>query len=251
MADIRTRIKHWWLEKSTQSHSPAPRVSQDVLHLFRLRREHRLLRLRFNGIGQEYQSLLLEVDLKNNRLLLDEPFPPLAESRMLGGLKVEVASIEGAASTRFETRVQGVLVQRGMAALAVAVPDSVVAFQRRNHYRLSVQDHMPVQAVLRHESLGNVAAQVVDLSSQGIRLLVPQLDAQGPLQTAPLFLRLADERGMLCTLRVCSQQPAADHENSILGGQLVGLNQPQTQLIERFIVRSQRVQRQREMALES
>ena len=251
MADIRTRLKHWWQEKNGPAGDRELRVSQDVLHLFRIRREHRLLRLRFAGIAQEYQSLLLEVDLKNNRLLLDEPFPVMAESELFNGRRLEVASIEGAASTRFETRIQGMTFYRGLNALGCALPASVIAFQRRNHFRLSVQDNVPVQAVLRHDGLGNLAAQVLDLSSSGVRIQVPSLADQEPLVTTPLFLKLANERGMLCTLRVCSQLHTSDKESTVLGGELMGLNPPQIQLVERFIARTQRLQRQREMALES
>ena len=250
MADIRNRLRQWWQERSGAAGDPQLNASQDLLHLFRLRREHRLLRLRFAGIAQEYQSLLLDVDLRGHRLLLDEPFPTLAEAELFEGRKLEVASIEGAASTRFGTRIQGLVAQGDLNALAVAIPVSVAAFQRRNHFRLSVPDRMPVQAILRHDTLGNLSARVLDLSSSGIRILVPSLALQSPLQTAPLLLKLPHDRGMLCTLKVCSQQHSPDQENTVLGGELVGLNPPQVQLVERFIARGQRLQRQQEMALE-
>ena len=251
MADIRTRIRHWWNEKNAQPDIPNTPVSQDILHLFRLRREHRLLRLRFNGLGQDFQSLLLEVDLRNRRLILDEPFPAVDETRLVAGRRVDVASIEGAASTRFESRVEGLQQHRDLPALVLAMPESVTAFQRRNFFRLAVQEHMPVQAVLRHQVLGNLSARVLDLSSRGVRISVPSLEEHDPLQTAPFLLKLAGDRGFLCTLRVCSQHSSLDQESSVLGGALEGLNPPQLQLIERFIARSQRTQRQRELALET
>lgn len=250
MNDIRMRLKHWWQEKNVPVGGRDMPVPEDVLHLFRLRREHRLLRLRFAGIGQDYQSLLLEVDLKHGRLLLDDPFPLLAESELFGGRRLEVASIEGAASTRFETRVQGVGTLGDAKILSVAMPDSVAAAQRRNRFRLTVREHMPVQAILRPEALGNLAAQVLDLSSAGVRLKVPALLERSSLESAPLYLRLGEERGLLCTLRVCSLQHSPDKENSLIGGELLGLNAPQIQMIERFVARLQRLQRQREMALD-
>ncbi len=251
MADIRTRLKYWWQERGGATSQREPQVSQDVLHLFRLRREHRLLRLRFAGIAQEFQSLLLEVDLRNNRLLLDAPFPALAPSELMRGRRLEVASIEGPASTRFDTQVQGLATHRDFDALEVGLPGAVVASQRRNHFRLAVQENMSIQAILRHDQLGNLSAQVLDLSSRGIRILVSSLAEQMALVTAPLLLKLGNDRGMLCTLRVCSQQHSLDKEHTVVGGELVGLNPPQIQQMERFIARIQRLQRQREMALES
>lgn len=245
MTDIRARLKQWWQGK--HSGAEVVELSQDVLQLFRLRREHRLLRLKFAGMSQSFQSLLLEVDLKRQRLLLDEPFPVLTEGEWYEGRPLEVVSMEGTASTRFETRVQGLVSHEGFSALAVAMPVAVHAAQRRRHYRLEIQKHMPVQAVLRLEPFGNLAATVLDLSVSGVRLQVPSLAGQAPLQSAPFYLRLGSEPGILCTVRVCNLQHGA--EWSVIGGELVGLNPQQHQLIERFIARHQRLQRQREMAL--
>lgn len=247
MTDIKARLKQWWQDMSAGAAGQAVEVSQDALHLFRLRREHRLLRLKFAGIDQDFQSLLLEVDLKRGRLVLDEPFPALKEGELLEGRVLEAVSVEGSASTRFETKVQGLVTHGGLNALAVAMPAAVHAAQRRNHFRLEIQEHMPVQAVLRLESLGNVAVKVLDLSATGVRLQVPSLSKQAPLQSAPFYLRLGGEQAMLCTLRVCNLHHA--RESSLLGGELVGLNKQQHRLIERFIARNQRLQRQQEMAL--
>lgn len=248
MAYIRNRFRHWWNVKNSKPDILNSPVSQDILHLFRLRREHRLLRLRFSGVKQDFQSLLLEVDLRNQRLILDEPFPAVDESRLMAGRWVTVASIEGAASTQFESRVEGLQVYRDLQALVLAMPDSVTACQRRNYFRLIVQEHMPVQAILRHQFLGSLSARVLDLSCRGVRVAIPSIEEYGPIQTAPFLLKLTGDQGFLCTLRVCSQQALPDQETSILGGALEGLTPPQQQLIERFIARSQRVQRQRELA---
>ena len=247
MADIRIRLKNWWQWKNTLVQEQDIPVSQDMLHLFRLRREHRLLRLCFSGIKQDFQSLLLEVDLKQGRLLLDEPFPHLPEGEYLAARTVSVASVEGAASTRFESRIQGLVPYHDANALVLALPASVTAAQRRNHFRLPVLDHMPVKAMLRLENQRTHSAQVLDLSSQGVRLMVHSRVDLLPGQTTTLLLRIGDENGMLCSLRICNCQPIKNA--TLLGGELLGLNPPQIQLIERFIARTQRIQRQREMAL--
>lgn len=249
MADIRSRLLNWWQVKSGAGNGPDVHVSPDMLHLFRLRREHRLLRLRFGGIKQDFQSLLLEVDLKARCLLLDAPFPSLADSEVFAGQKLDVASIEGAAATRFETRVHTFRAHQDASALVVALPDSVTAAQRRNHFRLPILEHTPIQAMVRLDSMGSLNAQVLDLSSKGVRLTVPGMSSPGQSSMLPLLLRLGDERGMLCTLRVCSQQPTQEKDALQLGGELVGLNPPQIQQIERFIARIQRQQRQRDLAL--
>ena len=251
MAEIAHKLKNWWQERTGRRSTSDIRIAKDVLQLYRLRREHRLLRVKVPGVEGDLQSLLLEIDLRNQRMLLDEPFPLRVEMEAMVGRRLQVASVEGAASTRFETTALAVESLRGLPVLSVALPVAVVAAQRRNNYRLAVDEHTHIQAILRHDELGNLAARVMDLSVQGIRLEVPGIITDALDGVVNLFLRMGMEQGMLCQLRVCSQQPVYGEEATLVGGQFQGLNPPQVQTIERFIVRSQRAQRQREMALTS
>lgn len=250
MAGISLRLKNWWQDRSVQQTPGEQRVSQDVLHLFRLRREHRLLRMRIDGVQGEFQTLLLEVDLRGQRLLLDEPFPLPLPLEAMAGRRVQVSSNEGAASTRFESRVYGKALVHDESLLSLEMPASVNAAQRRNHYRLAVDDRTQVEAMVRSAGVGNLPARVLDLSSKGIRVEVQGHHPLPENSVVPLFLRLGAEQGMLCDLRVRSLHLRSFTDDiTLLGGQFDGLNPPQLQLIERFIVRCQRSQRQRELAL--
>lgn len=249
MSGISLKLKNWWQERYPVRGGDQ-RVSQDMLHLFRLRREHRLLRLRIEGVAGEFQSLLLEVDMRGQRLLLDEPFPLPLPLDAMSGRRAQVSSNEGPASTRFESPVLGKAVQGEVPVLALALPLSVSAAQRRNSYRLAVDERMPVAALLRVAGVGSLDARVLDLSVQGIRLEIPGHHPGLRESTAPLVLRLGAEQGMLCQLQIRSLHLRSLSESStILGGRLDGLNPPQLQQIERFIARCQRSSRQREMAL--
>ena len=250
MAGISVKLKHWWQERSGVRTIGEDRVSQDILHLFRLRREHRLLRMRVEGVTGEFQTLLLEVDLRGQRLLLDEPFPLPLPVEAMTGRRVEVASNEGAASTRFDSRVIGKAQLHGENLLSLEMPVSVSASQRRNHYRLTVDERTHVEAMVRVPAMGNVPARVLDLSSKGIRLELPGHYPTLTHNLVPLFLRLGTEQGMLCELQIRSLQLRSFGDDAtLLGGSMDGLNPPQLQLIERFIVRCQRTQRQRELEL--
>ncbi len=247
MAGFSLKLKNWWQDRSS-ARPVDQRVSQDVLHLFRLRREHRLLRMRIDGIQGEFQTLLLEVDVSGQRLLLDEPFPLPLPLEAMSGRRVHVASNEGAASTRFDSLVLGKAMHKDVPLLALAMPASVSAAQRRNSYRLAVDERTPVEAMLRCAGAGTLEARVLDLSVQGIRLEVPGHHPE--LQQAPLLLRLGGEQGMLCQLQIRNLNLRSFGDNTtLLGGRFDGLNPPQVQQIERFIVRCQRSQRQRELAL--
>lgn len=250
MAGISVKLKEWWQERGSPRGPEGLHVPQDMLHLFRLRREHRLLRVKISGLEGDFQSLLLEVELRGQRLLLDEPFPQRVPLDALVGRRIQVASIEGDASTRFDSSILGVDRSQASPMLSLALPTNVLAGQRRNAYRLTVDEHTATEAILRKTGVSNLTARVLDLSIHGIRIEVPGHHSELVNSSAPLFLRLGSEQGMLCQLHIRSLQTRlADGETTLLGGRFDGLNPPQLQLIERFIVRSQRAQRQRELAL--
>lgn len=249
MAGVSVKLRSWWQEKTAAKPALQRRVSEDVLHLFRLRREHRLLRVRCQGVEEVFQSLLLEVDIQQDRLILDEPFPHRLPAQSWVGRKVKVASDEGSMATRFESNVVELTELDQVPALILAMPLEIMAAQRRHSFRVALEPHSPVDAVVRLPGVGNLAATVVDLSAQGIRLVIPGLfnsiDAN-----ARLCLRLGSEAPMVCELDVRNMAAAAmDDDKTVVGATMVGLNLVQVKTVERFLLRLQRVKRQRELEL--
>lgn len=249
MEGVSSKLKNWWQQKTNVSAKAetAQSVSEEVMHLFRLRREHRLLQARFSGVEDIFQSLLLEVDLEQNRLLLDEPFPHRFPAQSWVGRRIHVSTSEGGLATRFESRVSSIVSMDQGTALVLEMPRDIMAAQRRRHFRVNVSRRMPVDAVVRLPGQGNLAATVLDLSASGVRFAIPgehqQLDEE-----SKLCLRLGSEAPMVCLLSVRYLRPSLQEEDCTeVGAKLSGLNSSQLKIIERFLVRMQRAQRQIEL----
>ena len=194
-----------------------------------------------------FQSLLLEVDLEQNQLIMDEPFPHRFPAQYWIGRRIKVSTSENGLATRFDSRVSGAMALEQGNALIVEMPRDIMAAQRRSSFRLAVNARMPVDAVVRLPEQGNLAAKVLDLSAAGIRLAIPGEFSELGEETR-LALRLGAEAPMVSQLSVRHVQLSADEESSTeLGALLTGLNSTQAKTIERFLVRMQRVQRQREL----
>ena len=247
MEGVSSKLKSWWQQKNTTKSEPVPTVSEEVMHLFRLRREHRLLQARFSGVEDVFQSLLLEVDLEQNRLLLDEPFPHRFPVQSWVGRRIKVSTSEGGLATRFESRVCDLVQLDQASALVLEMPRDIMAAQRRHHFRVIVNRRMPVDAVVRLPGQGNLAATVLDLSASGIRLSIP--GAFSVLEEdAKLCLRLGAESPMVSLLSVRNLMPSTQEDDyTEVGAMMSGLNSSQLKTIERFLVRMQRAQRQQEL----
>jgi c-di-GMP-binding flagellar brake protein YcgR len=247
MAGMSNRLKNWWQQKSVVQQVPAQAVSEEVMQLFRLRREHSLLQARFTGVDDVFQSLLLEVKPEQNCLWLDEPFPQRFPAHYWVGRRIRLATCEGEFSTRFESRVSAVLPQGQAHVLVVDMPRDIMAAQRRHHYRVAINGRMPVDAVVRVPEIGNLSARVRDMSVSGVRLDIPGLHQQLE-DGACLALRLGSETPMLSQLSVRYLRPCgAEQDNTAVGAMMTGLNPSQLKVVERFLVRMQRLQRQQEL----
>lgn len=247
MEAVSAKLKSWWQQRNNSKPIEQRTVSEEVMHLFRLRREHSLLQARFTGVEDVFQSLLLEVDLEQNQLILDEPFPHRFPAQYWIGRRIKVSTSENGLATRFDSQVSGAMALDQGNALIVDMPREIMAAQRRSSFRLSVNARMPVDAVVRVPEQGNLAARVLDLSAAGIRLAIPGEFAELGEETR-LALRLGSEAPLVSQLSVRHVQPAAEEEPyTELGARLTGLNNSQSKTIERFLVRMQRAQRQREL----
>ncbi|MAR91521.1 MAG: hypothetical protein CML06_11670 [Pseudomonadales bacterium] len=214
----------------------------------RLRREHHLLQVRSPGLDQWFQSLVLEVDVSGQRLLLDEPFPHQLPAAAWQGRRLRVSTREGSLGTLFDTEVRQVLQQPEGIALVTAMPRQVEAAQRRRHFRVAVHSGMPVDAVVRLPASGNMAARVLDLSVSGVRVALPGEHEQLPAGSR-LWLRLGLEDPMVAMLSACYLRPSPLLPDATeVGAHLNGLNPQQMKVLERFLFRLQRLQRQRELA---
>ncbi len=246
MTGVAFGLKQWWQKVDERPVTTAP-VSDELMQLFRLRREHRLLRVRVRGQDEVFQSLLVDIDLDKQCLLLDEPFPnswPLASWL---DRRIKVDTMESGFSTAFEAKVIGLDQQGRSPVLRLGIPQDISTAQRRHNFRVTVDETIPVQALLSLEGIGKVAADVLDLSARGVRLrvigLYPEL-----AQNFKVQLRLERDKIIQSELTVKNfLMDESDDGVTIVGGTLSGINPAEVRHIERFLIRVQRLQRQSAM----
>ena len=239
-------LKNWWQKTSSTPKTDAP-VSEELLQLFRLRQAHSLLRVRINGQPEIFQSLLLDIDLENEILVLDEPFPNQWPIVSWLNRRVTVDTMDPGLQTRFETHVAAID-DGERPSLRLAIPYTVGREQRRKYFRLAVDGSVPVKALIRDRELGNLAAKVMDLSTRGIRLQVsghyPELD-----QNFPLTIGLDRQPSFNCELAVRNfKLHHAPDQVTTVGGMLTEITPADQRMIDRFLLQIQRAQRRMAVA---
>lgn len=178
-------------EASSESSARAPRWIDDAAEIGRLliQAAGRRLMLAVGGSGGPRNALLLAADPNTQTLVIDPPFPPLAQPPQLGEMLSLSTRIDGAVmdfSTTFEAHAE----LAGEEALVLRWPQRVRYLQRRAAYRLGIPRELHVPPAILRDRHGPFTATLVDLSRFGAGALVSR--AVNP----------AEGEAVACTIRV-------------------------------------------------
>lgn len=168
-------------------------TAQIARFLQRLKDGHCLLSVTIPGVEGSFNSAVLRVYPQQELLILDELNPRAGHLALLERRQLKVRCRLHGAEYRFATLLQRVEEQRGIALYYAALPEALLQIQRRDHYRVPVDESVGIELDLPAlEADGNAPqASLLDLSATGIGM---QLNTPTP-----------PDRGAIlpdCTLRL-------------------------------------------------
>ena len=232
---------------------------EEYLRLFQLKRAHSLLWMQVEGDDRLYQTVILHVDTEEPFILVDEPFPADGVLDGLTGKNVTLLYSEDGQQQALSCQLLGKAGEDGAGIYQLSYPENVVKSQRREMYRLPVQDSENIclasdgvsqwlPGALAERSVDPV---VLDISVSGMRWAVQgnqQVDVHAGKLLENLNLSVPGCGEFKIDFDITHSQwvPAlgqfrADH--TIVGGSFVGLDIKQVQRLERYITLMQRQQR--------
>lgn len=249
-----------FLRSGTMDNSHGQSVCpEEYLRLFQLKRAHSLLWMQVEGDDREYQTVILHVDTEEPFILVDEPFPVDGVLDGLTGKRVTLIYSEDGQQQTLSCQLLGKAGQEGAGIYQLSYPENMVASQRREMYRLPVQEAGDI--CLASDSLSqwlprgaverSIDPVVLDLSVSGMRWAVQgnqQVDIHAGKLLEDLNLSVPGCGEFTVDFDISHSQwvPAlgqlrADH--TVVGGSFVGLSTKQVQSLERYITLMQRQQR--------
>jgi len=199
-----------------------------------------------------YQSLVLEVDSSNGKLIIDDLFPRDIGPDITEGVPIDVSCKHRGLRLKFESAIEAITLIDGNIAYQLRVPTQVEAKQQRKHFRV----HVPLDSGIKlMTDVPNVTmTSVLNLSSTGIGIIVPgnvedAVRAHRALKNCRLQLPM--NATVNCTLNVRSVQfKSKPTRRTIVGGELADINGIDQKKLDQYVFSQQRLQRQREMRIE-
>ena len=207
--------------------------------LKRVRDNRVLLSVRVPGSDAIFNSLLLDIDIERNLILLDELNPHLGHELACQARQIRVHCQCQGVELSFVCQIEVGQGQRGISFYRAALPDTVNYLQRRSNYRVRVGRHLrvPVQIPLAEPLEG----ELIDLSLGGFGASVPApADFMRGQIIEACSIRLPNCDPLTAELEVRFVQRDNQHHTVRIGASFRNLDPLRQNLLRRVITQLER-----------
>lgn len=232
------------LRKPRRTRDPHyPRV---VYCLQQLQSRHELVEVRLEDRDEALQSMILQVDSRSGRFSLDAPHPGLPLKALRKRMHIEVLARYREREIRLACRFLGVTQGRKGLQYWCSIPASLEDSQRRQLYRLPLDDYRgsQVKLVVSGNDAGFLPLKVIDLSERGLRAVIRCTQDVPPFIGAKFSGSVTlpdDEAGpMHATMTLQSLENLPREGGVVAGISLSELHPHDRRRLQQFLARSQR-----------
>lgn len=218
--------------------------------LDKLRKAHEWIEVKLVRSGQSYQSLILNIDLDNNELLIDELFPPENLQSIEPGDRVEISSQSRNKPVNFYTQILARKFQDNEGAWLLELPSEIGRNLNRSAFRVYVEnEQLDIEMIYEGEPLPFV--RIINLSAEGIKLGFSN-ESEKKLDKQHIFkdclIRLPNGFDIDCHIDLRSVYSIHTPKPHILGGGKLTIDNPQHLVkLQQYLAELQRRQRRGEM----
>ncbi len=210
--------------------------------LQRMCEQHVFVDVRIPGRDEQWRSMLLGV-LTNSRLIhMDELFPVGESSELRTGEHIVISCRDRDTSVRLATKVVRVVREGGVPSYFLHLPVTCERNQRREFWRMPVENREDIRVSLCIGGEKSCTAQPVDLSQDGIKLVIPrELEGLEPGRTVlqDCQLELRDLGRVRCRLVVRNVDDSRTGQ-TVIGASFAALSGFERRQIASFLAASQR-----------
>jgi c-di-GMP-binding flagellar brake protein YcgR len=208
------------------------------LNLIEAQRSRAIIDVAVAGLKQDYQSVILGVDIGRGSMLIDELFPAGFIGLVDQTLTIKVRRMDGS-RVGFTTRI----LERSRAGevdnYRIALPANIDYKQRREEFRLAVVQESAVRSEFCTADHQFCSAQVLDVSASGVRL-----ELQNAIEIAAGDVLTGLDFEFAGNHFQCQADVRHVHSDRF-GGIAIGVafrnfSRPQQRLLERSIMQLQR-----------
>ncbi len=210
-----------------------------IAHILqRLARHHTLITVSLPECEDSFSSTILKLERDAGVLCIDELNPEHGHELLLAQKRLRISARLKGVAVDFETTLQDVKKEDGIAIYSVAIPAMLHYHQRRAHFRAVIGPAYEVPVVLEMSDGRLHEGQVHDISPGGIGARFQHLAANELRCGARIencAIKLPRGHTIHSALEVCFVDPSEAPAQLKVGGRFVELTRANEHMIARFI----------------
>ncbi len=226
--------------------------STEILFLLRaIQKQNLLVNLDIPGSRQIVVTSIIAINKARNTLILDCARGDALNQELMSGKGAEfITQLEGVSIT-FATGPVTLCEHENLPALCMAIPQTMIRLQRREHFRVALPIAHPVKCIIPAMAVNNeepITAHIVDIGCGGIAIV----ETGGLLGTAPerilpdCRLLLPDADVVITSLEIRNSAQIRLRNGAFqsrLGCKFVNLPNDMATTLQRFVMNIERVRR--------
>jgi c-di-GMP-binding flagellar brake protein YcgR len=218
-----------------------------------LQRRHSFIEVKFPRIEQSFQSMILELHPEDSYVLIDELYPADGRQQLLEGDEAEITAQAPGIRVAFFSKLLARETDEGTPVYRMELPEEIGSTVRRRAYRVYVEREAGLALNLGEIAEANLSAQIVNLSSDGIKLSFrgnnsKLLEKNRMLENC--VIRLPNGIDIDCTIEIRNIYVIRTPTLHTLAGAALNVPMPsQRTKLSQYLAAVQRKQRRREARL--
>ncbi len=226
--------------RSSPEHDPSEvNLPTQIAHILqRLARHHTLITVSLPDCEDFFSSTILKFERDAGVLSIDELNPEHGHGLLLAQKRLRISARLKGVAVDFNTSLQNVRQENGIAIYSVAIPTMLHYHQRRAHFRAVIGPAHEVPIVLETTHGRLLEGQVHDISPGGIgarfhHVAADEVRCGERLENCAI--KLPRGQTVHSALEVCFVDPSKAPAQLKVGGRFIELNRGNEHMIARFI----------------
>ena len=219
-------------------------TADDIQHLLKkVSAKHSLLSVIIESHDEFYGSTIIEINEKENYLVIDELYPIEGHEKIQTGTRLIFDTQYQGAFVNFVGIVEAIGENEKAAYYKIGIPKEVEYHQRRNTYRIATSVSEPIAVTLVNEDEIMIKGELRDISHGGLCLRVNALShisLQSEDYIPTCLIQVSHSRKILSSINLCHVEKINETGSLRIGAEFANMSKIDRRELEHLIATLER-----------
>ena len=219
-------------------------TADDIQHLFkRITSKHSLLSVLMDSSDEYYGSTIIEINDKENYLVIDELYPKDGHEKIQVGSRLMFNTQYQGAFVNFNSTIEAIGENEKAAYYKIGLPEEVEYHQRRNTYRITTSVSEPIAVTLVNEDDVMIKGELRDISHGGMCIRINalshlNLNAEDYMPTC--LIQAENRQKILTSINICHVEEINETGSLRIGAEFANMSKIDRRELEHLIAKLER-----------